>query len=138
MGEDMVYEHRRGCLAVRAGDTYHFRFGVSAGQFDFADNGDILSPGSDNNGRVERNARTFHNLIGTEDQGFGVMPFLEWNLFGFQTFAVFGGNGSAVAQEYVHTFVFCEYGGSEAAFSGAKDYEAPLSVVCFHILTVII
>ena len=127
LGEDVVGEHGGGGLAVRAGYADHLGVGVASGELYLADDGDILPACLDDDGSVQRYAGALDDFVGAEYAGHRVAAFLEGYAFVDEPAAVLLCDSAAVAQEYVHAFVFGQDSGPETAFAGSEDNEAMLS-----------
>ncbi len=120
--EDVVYQRRRGRLAVAARDAHHLGVGVAAGKLYLADDVNALFDGLPNHRRFLGNARTLDDFVRIEDGGFRMAPFLPRDGVVVEQLLVLVLDDGHVRNEDIEAFLLGEHSGSGTAFSRSQHY----------------
>lgn len=121
MSTDMVGHGGSRAFAVAAGDTDDPAIAfVTVGELDLADDRDIVGTDLFYDGRFFRDAGAFHDFIGIQDKGFGVVVFFERDVAFLQHPPVVVFQRAAVGDKYVIAALLRQDRRTYTAFAAAE------------------
>ena len=117
--ENMVNQGSGGRFSVRTGDTNHFGISIASGKLYLGDHRCALSFQFQDDRGIIRDTGAFDNLVGIQNEFFGMVSFFPGNMMAVEKFLIFVLDGGHVRNKRLKSFYFCEYGCTCAAFASS-------------------
>ena len=106
-------------LSVRTCNTDHFGISIASGKLNLGDHRCALSFQFQDDWGIIRDTGAFDNLVGIQNELFGMVSFFPGNMMAVEKFLIFVLDGGHVRNKRLKSFYFCEYGCTCAAFASS-------------------
>ena len=117
--ENVVDQGSRCSLSVRTCNTDHFGISIASGKLNLGDHRCALSFQFQDDWGIIRDTGAFDNLVGIQNELFGMVSFFPGNMMAVEKFLIFVLDGGHVRNKRLKSFYFCEYGCTCAAFASS-------------------